>query len=284
MAPPTDPETLTELPLIGYSPDALAAVLDGARIADPEREGFNGAKVFLLPEGHQLKELPDPHALPPSIRQSVTLDDAASHITYVNRFSAETSVLIADYDAGRIQARLDWHGHNQHDAPLSARHDQHNATFKLLPSEEFTRWNSIADKLQEQTDFALFLEENASDIVDPEPGVMIEISRDLEASQGAKFRSKARLDNGDRTFTYEQDTVVKGDITIPTSFTLEIPLYHGEEPTQLECLFRWRPTPDGLLLGFRWRRVEYARRSHFNAIATRIAEETGLPLFFGRTA
>lgn len=33
-----------------------------------------------------------------------------------------------------------------------------------------------------------------------------------------------------------------------------------------------------------WRRVEYQRRAHFAEIATAASDETGRPVFFGRTS
>jgi hypothetical protein len=131
---------------------------------------------------------------------------------------------------------------------------------------------------------AAFLEENAVDVVDPEPAVLIEISRDLEGTQGVTFKSSTRLENGDRSFVYETETRAKGDIRVPREFTLEIPLYEGEEPTSLRCAFRWRISGGALQMGFQWRRVEYQRRAHFAQIANAAAEATGRPVFFGRVA
>ncbi|WP_428924976.1 DUF2303 family protein [Marinibacterium sp. SX1] len=261
---------------------ALDAALEAARVSAPVVDGHNGNKILMLPRGFTAQVIEDDYALPPQISQSVTVDKAESAIAYINRFRSDNSVLIADNDSGAITARLDWHHHNAAENPLSPSHDDHRVTFVLRASEEYARWNGAEGPMHTQEEFARFLEENAVDIADPEPSVMIEISRDLEASQGAKFSSKTRLENGDRAFSYETETHVKGDIVIPRSFFLNIPLYHGEEPVQLECLFRWKPTPAGLQLGFAWRRVEYMRRAYFEQIATRIAEETGLPLFFGR--
>src|SRR5690606_26722301 len=111
---------------------------------------------------------------------------------------------------------------------------------------------------------------------------MIEISRDLEATQGASFKSSTRLENGDRKFVYETEMHVKGDLHVPQRFKLSIPLFQGEGPVELDAALRFRVTPDGLLLGFEWRRVEYQRLSHFRLIAAEIVEATGVPLFYGR--
>lgn len=273
-----------------YSPgETLETVLKAARIADPVIAGLQAGEAHVLvPDGFTLKDISDPHRLPPHIKQTVTVDDADSLIQYANRFSDRRSVIIADLDALKIMAALDWHVHNgtgpdcEPWPALDPQPVQHKASLVLRNSEEFARWDGMQGRLHDQMTFAEFLDENASDIVDPEPAVMIEIARDLEATQGVKFKAGTRLQTGERSFSYETETHVREDLVVPQRFTLSIPLFHGEEPTEIECSFRFRPQPDGLKLGFVWRRVEYVRQAKFREIAHRVSENTGLPVFHGR--
>lgn len=224
--------------------------------------------------------MPDPTALP----DHLTVDDRASLSAYANRFSTGNSVLIADYDALTVTAALDYHPHNQEHDHGAAGANTHAVTLKLRLSEEFQRWNGKAGKLMAQDEFALFLEENASDVAQPDPATMIEISRDFEATVGQTYKSSTRLDNGDRRVTFESETKARQDFVIPQKFALSIPIYNGEPPSELMAMFRWRATNSGVVtFGFDWHRVEYARRAHFATIATAAAEETGLPVFMGRT-
>lgn len=262
--------------------EALDAAIDAARIANPIITPADGREHALVPHGYALHDVTDPHRLPPMIRAAVTMDDRASLSAYANRFSDTRSILLADIDKGTIRACLDWHHNNE--AGLAPQHATHRATLQLRDSEEFKRWDEMEGEMHPQTNFAMFLEENVSDVVNPAPSVLLEICRDLEATQGVKFRSGVRLDNGDRTFVYQDETHVKNDITVPTEITLSIPLYQGEAPIEAKAKFRFRPTPDGLMLGFRWHRVKYQRDATFTEIAHKIAEETGLPAYFGRTA
>ncbi len=273
------PQSTNPVPL-----ETLEAVLKGARIADPVLDLGDGRRHAFLPEGFTLKDISDPHALPPYIKQGVVVDDADSLIAYVNRFSDARSVIIADLDALSISAVLDWHTHNQDSVyePLQAMPCQHRAALKLRNSEEYARWAAMENKLHSQMEFAEFLDENSADIVDPDPAVMIEIARDLEATQGVAFKAGTRLQTGERSFRYETETHVKGDLVVPQRFRLAIPLFFGEEPTEIEASFRFRPNPDGLKLGFVWRRVEYVRQAKFREIAFRMAEATGLPVVQGR--
>lgn len=263
---------------------ALDTAIDSARLASPLIDRGDRQFAF-IPEGYDLtlKDISDPLRLSARVRQSVTLDDAASLIAFVNRFPADASVLVADFTALTISAVLDFHGDNQTAAGVVGA-CEFVAKFALLPSEEYSRWDAIEGQMHDQAVFAAFLEENAVDICAPDPATMIEISRDLEATTNSAFRAKTRLENGDRAFTYETETKVKGDLIVPTKFSLCIPLFNGEEPEILEAMFRFRPQADGLKLGFVWHRVQYRRRAQFNLIATRIAEETGLPVFNGRAA
>lgn len=261
---------------------ALDAAIDAARIASPIIEGNHGKRHALVPSGYTVEDISDHHALPPRINQSVEVDDAGSLIAYANRFSDARSVLIADIDQMTITARLDWHHNNAATPPLEPQACQHLACLMLRKSEEFKRWSGMENSLHPQAAFAEFLDENASDIIDPDPATMIEIARELEATQGVAFKSSVRLQTGERSLTYETETHTKGDIKVPTRFTLQIPLFVGEEPVDIVASFRFRPAPDGLKLGFVWRRVEYRMQAEFHQIATRVAEGTGLPVFFGR--
>lgn len=264
--------------------ETLETVLRGARIADPVIAGKDGALHAFVPAGFQLAALPDATRLAPWPVARIEVDDRQSLIAYANRFSVPgRSKIIADFDAGEITARLDWHPDN--DAPdfLTAGPDKHAVTLKLRHSEEFARWDEMEGELMPQAQFARFLEENAADIHTPDPTTMIEISRDFEATVGQTYKSVIRLDNGDRKINFTNETNVTNGIVIPQKFTLAIPIYNGEEPDILTALFRWRPDGGGSVkLGFNWHRVEYQRRAHFAQIAATASEETGLPVFMGR--
>src|SRR5690606_24603427 len=116
----------------------------------------------------------------------------------------------------------------------------------LRPSEEWARWDEFEGALRPQAEFAAFLEENAVDILEPESAAMIEVSRDLEATQGVAFMASTRLENGDRKFVYETETHVKGDVQVPREFKLHIPLYQGENPVELSAALRFRVASGGL--------------------------------------
>ncbi|WP_421792792.1 DUF2303 family protein [Hyphobacterium sp.] len=263
----------------------LESVLSGAYHADRTLEARDGRRYAFVPDNFTLEEVADEHWLPNRIEQRITLDERESMAEYVKRFKSADSVLIADFDQHTILAVLDYHHSTDGDLEsleTLANYADHRAAFVLRPSEEFTRWDKAEGELMKQAHFARFLEENSVDIVHPESGEILDVARDLEAVKSTGYKSSTRLENGDRTFSYESETKEKGSVTVPTKFTLSIPLYQGEPPIELECLLRWRAESDGIYFGFEWKRVEYLRIAHFREIATSLFEETGAPVFYGR--
>ena len=262
--------------------DVLDTAIDAARLAAPQIIGKDGREWAYVPQGYTLTDITDKQRLPIRAKQLITLDDRTSLTNYANRFRSANSIIIADYDAGTITVSIDWHPANDNVDTGAAGAREHSATLKLRSSEEFTRWNAFAGKLHSQSDFAMFLEENSVDITMPEAASMVEISRDLEATTEQSFKGRTRLENGDLTFLYETETKVPTRFIIPSEITLQIPIYQGEPAEFLRAAFRYRATPNGLTMGIAWRRVEYQRMAHFTAIATQVAEDTGLSLAFGR--
>lgn len=285
MAKTTDTPEVANLVIESDPRSALDAAMEAARIASPVISGPDGRTHVALPDRIRLHDITDPNRLPSRVKQAVTVDDRVSLSAYINRYKSDRSIIIADFDTLKISARLDWHEHNQGAGFPEPGHNAHAVTLALRPSEEFSRWNEMEGKIHPQADFARFLEENSVDIGTPEAATMIEISRDFEATVGQAYKSSLRLDNGDRKLIFENDTKVQNGVVIPEKFTLDIPIYNGEEPEELTCLFRWRAMGGGAVgLGFQWHRVEYQRRAHFAQIAATASEETGLPVFMGRSS
>lgn len=261
----------------------LDTAIDAARLTDPVLVGPDGRLHVLHRADYKVTPMPDDTRLPPRPQQRITVDDRASLSAYANRHRNDTSLIIADYDANTITAHLDWHPHNSDQAFGKAGALSHSVTLKLRHSEEFNRWNGMMGKLHPQDEFAHFIEENAADVAYPEAATMVEISRDFEATVGQSYKSSVRLENGDRRMVFESDTRALNDVVVPTRFTLSIPIWNGELPDLLTALFRWRAQGSGaVMFGFEWHRLEHLRRAHFQQIATTAAEETGLPVFYGR--
>lgn len=269
-------------PMQNFS-DLLKTLTKAEALAAPIVHGQTDRQYALIPDGYKLQEITDPDRLAARPKAKVKVDDRAGLVTYTNLHQTKQSMIFGDYDAGTITTVIDWHPHNQDtDQRGQSGAQQHAVTLTLLPSEEFSRWHNMQNKMHKQADFALFLEENASDIHFPEPGIMLELARDLEGVTGQTFKARTRLTDGSHAFAFETENKITSRVTAPEEFHLMIPLYNGEDPELLTAKFRWRPTSEGLLLGFVWHRVEYMRRARFTQIVAAASEATNLPWIAGR--
>lgn len=265
--------------------ETLETVIKALALRDAKHTGPDGRAYVALPNEFSLHELKDQAFVAPYISQNIVIDDRASLSAYANRFKDERSIILADYDALTVTAQLDWHSHNQSTDAGSASPNKHRAVLRLRPSEEFARWDKfVKEGFHDQESFARFLEENASDVAEPDPATLIEISRDFEATVGQVYKSSTRLDNGDRKLVFDTESRATNDVVIPQQITLSMPFYNGEDPSEIVAKFRWRPSNGAVVFALEWHRVEYHRRAHFNQIAYLAADETGLPVFVGRTA
>ena len=240
-----------------------------------------------LPSGFELRDVTAPVVdemrLPYYRKGYVEVDERQSLIDYVNRFKESGTVFFADVDNEWVTAAMDFHTAEQgEDGRPAAGARRHNCVLKLRQSEEFQRWNKIQGIMVDQGEFAEFLEENASDLAEPDPATMIELARDISASIGGEFKSKIDLNSGDRTFHYKSETQLDESIKIPKNLTVRIPIYQGEEQMDLTAAFRYRVSGGSLQLGFEWRRVDYQRLALFKQIAVLCSENTGAPYFMAR--
>ncbi|MBY0423055.1 MAG: YfdQ family protein [Parvularculaceae bacterium] len=257
--------------------------LRAAKAVDVAPFGAPGGRSFVaLPRGFELKDVSDPALLAPHPAASLVFDERQALVDYVNRFRDDRSVVFADVDAAAITAEIDYHDPCGSAALNSTGARRHKATLKLRESEEFRRWDAFEGALHAQAEFADFLEENASDIGEPDPATMIELAREFSATVGAKFDGKVDLSSGDRRFRYETETRVAETIRVPRGFVVQIPIWAGEDAEPLQAAFRYRVSAGGLSLGFEWRRVGYRRLARFRLIAFAVAEATGAPVFMGR--
>lgn len=240
-----------------------------------------------------LKEITDPHEEEPGrVKGTITLSDAGSLIDYGNRYGTETGALFAAHKSHRITAVLDYFGQStetttdEPGAPVDRlppvpKFCEHFATLTLELSEEWNLWGAIDGKMMGQLEFARFLEENAIDVAEPSGADLIEICRDFHAVRAQNFRSIVRTQSGVERIEYTDENKPVSAVEIPSSFTLKIPVYFGEEPVELKAALRWHNAGETLALGIKLIRKENLRQSEFKRISAEVAKETGYPLFMG---
>ncbi|MFC0243653.1 DUF2303 family protein [Rhodopseudomonas telluris] len=240
-------------------------------------------QVFLLhPAGYDYVEVtPDnsvPVLQPKIIDQAVTLQNVDALVAYVERFKGEASLMFADIEASRIVAAIDYHGK---DEPSLVKH---RGTLALPFSEEWKIWRELDGKLQQQLDFARFIEENNPDISAPPAADLLEAVRDLQARRQVNFIKAVRTSSDNENFEFSDETEARtrGGLELPTQFVLHLPVYFGEPPTEIRAFLRWRLDEGKLWLGIKLHRAEHVRQAAFRQIVTSVVERTGVDVIFGK--
>lgn len=236
----------------------------GQNLGKPNGEGLQ-IPYAVIPSGSKLESLLGllhPYGLPPRkpdhIKASVSLTDAKSFCQYVKLYTDARTRIFADPEALSFRAILDYHGSygplmfpdgNDSETPIaplapSPEFLDHNALLTLRKSDQWNLWMGKNEKETLQSDFAEFIEDNYRDISNPLPATMLEVARDLTAHFDVNFASKVTPKNGSVQLAY-QEVVTSGvgqagDMEIPESFSILIPVFFGEKPVQIEARLRFR--------------------------------------------
>ena len=213
----------------------------------------NDIPVFITPGGmemHSLEKLVDKRAeRPKQLEQRITLLSSDSFIDYYNKFSTLDSAIFVDQEEGNFVAILDYHAN--HETPAWCKHV---ARYTCPKTKEFNTWLRNNNNRMEQEDFALFIEENSRNIVEPNAAEMLEIASSLKAKKDVEFKSGIRLDNGETQFEYTEtigtNAGISGQLNIPEKIKINARAFQGGDNYELEARFRYRITPSGLQMWY----------------------------------
>lgn len=176
-------------------------------------------------------------------RTRLNVFDTNSLVSYFMLFHDDNSRIFGDPVQKSVTAVLDYHMAGEG----SARFLDHRVTLTCRLSEEWTTWSGSNSKAMEQSAFAVFIEDNVSDITSPSGAAMLEVSRSLRASMACDFSSDIKLSNGQVQFRYQeniQGRVGSGEIEVPDQFAISIPIFFGEPSRTVQARLRWRVNAD----------------------------------------
>jgi len=232
------------------SAEAVKTLIDlgrktvGVQTFPRRRDGVNDQQQFVvIPADHKVELLVTlPASEPDRIRCVVQVVDLQSFLRYVNEHKDETtrvfaSVLKAPFG---LTAALDYHDAEN----IMASFVEHLCKMEFTPTDQWSLWSANDRKVMDQQAFALFIEENQPDIIQPSGADMLELAKSIEATQEVQFKRQMRLDNGDVKFLFEDKTEatagMNGALAIPQLLTLNIPIFLGMPVVNVPCRFRHR--------------------------------------------
>lgn len=148
------------------------------------------------------------------------------------------------------------------------------------------KYGQANGKLLAQAEFARFIEDNLPDIVQPAAADMLRIALTLQVKKDAAYASDLRLDNGQTQFRYEETirgTTKAGDLLIPDSFTLNIPVFLGGPRLTVTARLRYRIQEQKLVIGYELVRPQHVRLAEVTRVTSEIAKKLeGFTVFVGR--
>ncbi|WP_052362066.1 DUF2303 family protein [Geminisphaera colitermitum] len=234
----------------------------------PELQSIEGlrAPLLLWPKSEKISSLEEFLKNPIRKKANVIVRDYMSFADYVikhaepgttvfSKVSEEggTFTAIIDYHHGNAEHAIVAPSHNAIYNPGEARNCSHSCHYICEHTPEWKRWLSQSGAGMSQTTAAQFIEDNIIDIISPEAARMLEVVKTLEATQGVEFKSAVRLENGDRQLHYAHTTTAKsgqqGDLEIPDTFKIRIPVFQNGPAYDVDCRFRYR-IKDGSLIIF----------------------------------
>ncbi len=243
----------------GY--DASAQVVRDLALVtvDPVGVSTDEPQAHRVPAGSRL-HITDPtafdkvRATPRRMVGTVQPHTLASLIDYAKEHHSDAATVWLEQDSGKTVAVL-----NDHAGGATATDDQgeviaardglpgwgdHRAIFTPAKTPEWIRWAQADGKWFDQEEFANFVEDGLGEIAVPNGGVLLDVVQTLTGHVNVTWENATRLSDGRLKVQYVEETSAKagqkGDLEIPTEFTLVLPVFQGEEPVQLDAKLRWR--------------------------------------------
>lgn len=222
---------------------------------------------------------------PRRARGVVDVQAEASFVEAVNRWgSAERAVVYVDTSKLSMVAVLnDVSPHTVDDentatvipGPVAPGWRDHRVAYDVPLSETIAPWVKWSGELMPQADFAQFIEENMGAIASPAGRDLYAMATTLEGHVDARWRHRTRDTDGTRTFEYSEEgsavaTTDAGQVEIPPTFTLAVPVFEGGELREIEAKLRYRLPGGALALGFVLTGFDAIVRDEFQAVIERV--------------
>ena len=259
-------------------------------------------------------------AKPCNKRGVAALGDHVAFADYVNAHRTDGLVIFGDVNehGGGFVAILDGHiaaviaTERQGDVTCTQIKDagapqwgEHRATLDLKPTPEWARWIGANGKSMPQEAFAIFLEENAADVVVPPEDVktiagfpvphgqlpnaaeLMSVALTLQTKTDVEFSSKINRHNGQTQVTYLEKMTsthagaAEGKMGIPEFFTIAVAPFRGGAAQFILCRLRFRAAGGKAIFEYQLLRPHKTVEHAWKLVAADIAAATGENVLLG---
>lgn len=279
------------------------AVLDEADLPEEVR-----GQLLALPMSmrvHDLQEHLDKRLTAPRRTKGTARHTTlASFIDAVNRFKVEcedqrfSSAVFAvdDMNAPKLLCVVDYHGHGR------PQFGEHVIEYAFPLSDEWRAWDAAFKKPMSQSDFAAFLEDRITDVIEVgavgERGLkmaeglglslagsasVLGLSRGISIKAETRVSSLTNLSTGEGKILFEEKhgDEAGGAVKVPGGFVIGVPVVRGGPLFQVFVRIRYRLSGGVITWSFTPHRLDAVFRAAFEEACGEVSEKTGIPLFHG---
>lgn len=257
--------------------ESLLKCLDIRRAATGGSD--NSKPSMILRENERLEDLEKYLPAPMLTKRTVHHSDWESFLDYLDEWQHEESRVYIGEDV--IKLIVD------HPDVDHTSWEFHTSEFPLKYSPQFEMWAKHVTEegcSVSQVAFALLLDRRAADIVNPSCTEMLEIASTLEAKKNVDWKTGTRLKDGTVQFMFEETISAKagqkGQLDIPDTFSISLPMYKGAEPVLMEIKLRYRLEGPKITFLLEWADLEAAKDKTLAKLKADI-EAKGCKAFLG---
>lgn len=211
---------------------------------------------------------------------------SASFCEYVNQQKTVDSRLYIPSQT-QFSCVLDHHAEDSTGAIVTPRADwgQHRAQLDLKLTPEWQVWSARDKGSFGQREFAQFIEDNSDDVATPAGAELLDLVRTLKATCNAQYNVTVEDKPGTFSASYVQATRaqagVKGDLDLPTEFTLSIAPYEGGNKILIVARLRFEINNEKLRLHYELVKIQKFLDRALADISAGIEKATGLTAWYG---
>jgi uncharacterized protein YfdQ (DUF2303 family) len=192
----------------------------------------------------------------------------------------------ADCAHNTITAVLNGHSRNASgDLNQHPGWGDHRAILQFQLTSAWADWSKFCEQSHPQSEFADFLEDHLSDVVEPDAAHLLEIASSLSISSGVQFKQATRLATGEVSFQYTEEHTATGGrqnlLKIPKAVTLALAPFEGSAAFRVPARFRYSLREGKLGLRLLLDRPDQILRSSIDDACKGIAAATQLTVYHG---
>lgn len=254
----------------------------------------NGDTLYLVGGADGVREVRVPAlnpVKPDHISAGEVFNEPDSLVAYLKSFNLTTTMVIADLQARKFVAQIDYH---DKDGPHV---NQHKAVLLTPYDDDYAAWREVIGKEIPQADFGNWFEDMLHTVYVPtddelehsgraglvSPGELLDMLNAIQIQRNVAVKSVVNSRDGTIKMRYEEDDAA--DILLPREVLLQMPVFAGTSEIGLLAKLRYRVATGGGVF-FKWAipGLPNIERNEFRKIGHDINERADVPVLYGMTA